>query len=1223
MGRSTLVYSLRVQSLIEIAAIGVLLLAGRASAAEQAFDVVVTADSTRVMAGAKPIGEIQRDTRLTVDQSNAGWYLVDVPDANPPQQGWIAKNDVQAVPPDDPPLTPQQQEQLKQRDKFEQATFDFRDAGRLDDAIDAAKKMLAIEEAVYGSDSPYPLSSVAFIATLYEAKEDFQTARQLRDRVLAAATRRHGKNFWRTTDAQICLEILNTLEKLDSARRQQFQQAERLMRDVSQLNDAGQYAKAIQAAESALDIRRSIFGDKHQLYAYSVTWLAALHQAMGDYSQAERLYKQALEIEQVTLGEMHPEFATNLSNLAQLYDYAGRFAEAEPLFVKSLDIQKRIREERRPLYATTLNNLALLYDNMGDYDKAEPLYRQALDLKKELQGDKNPNYADTLSNLANLYGETGDFEKAIPLDQEVLEIRKASQGEKHPDYAVALSNLAALCNYTGDYAKAETLLGQALDIQKESPGETSPDYAATLFNLADVSRRSGKSAKAETFFKKALAIQKQALGEQHPDYASTLNGLALLYHKNRDYARAEPLFKQVLQLRKQSLGEKHPDYVNSLNSLAELYHQTGDFNQSEALFQQVIEIEKQSLGEKHPLYVVSLNSLAQLYQEKGDYASAEALNFRALQISRERLDMTAAVESQRQQLGMVQMVRSLLDNCVSLAEIAGLPPEPVYAEVLAWKGAVTARQQAMRQLRHNGQNHQAAELFQTLTDTARQLDNLSRATPKPGKEESYRRQLQQLSDRFEALEQKLAAASADFQRQFNERAVTPDDIRRVLPADTALVDLLEYQGIRPGGKQGEDKLAEQRLAAFVVRPGQPIMLVGLGPTQPIARAIEAWRRNFGADRTGGNANPGDDLRRLVWDKIEPRLRGAKTVLISPDGVAARIPWSALPGSKPDIYLIDEVAISILPVPRMLPELLAGGVTPSSQPTRAAPSLLLVGDVDFDINRATPAAPSDSDNLVAARGGRAFHWPALPGTRDEVAAIKSTFEKQFGGAPLDELTGAQATTSAVRSAAGNYQYLHFSTHGFFAPPELKSAFAAAAPNGHAASATTDSVQDISSYHPDLLSGLVLAGANRPSEGNQDDGILSAMEVSEMDLSKVDLATLSACETGLGQSAGGEGLLGLQRAFQLAGARTVVASLWQVPDRATQSLMSRFYENLWQRRMSKIEALREAQRWLIREGPKHADLLRGRGLELDAAPEIDTTHSLSPRYWAAFELSGDWR
>jgi CHAT domain-containing protein len=353
------------------------------------------------------------------------------------------------------------------------------------------------------------------------------------------------------------------------------------------------------------------------------------------------------------------------------------------------------------------------------------------------------------------------------------------------------------------------------------------------------------------------------------------------------------------------------------------------------------------------------------------------------------------------------------------------------------------------------------------------------------------------------------------------------------------------------------------------------------------------------------------------------LQGAKTVLISPDGVTAQFPWLALPGEKPDTYLIDDIAIAIVPVPRMLPEMLARSSLPAARQPRV-PSLLLVGDVDFG---ADPGKPPDSatTNLVAARGGKPLQWQSLPGTRDEVAAIKATFEKQFGRVAPEELTGAQATKSAVRSAAANNQYLHFSTHGFFAPPELKSALSSSSSPDKKASGESISRQDVSGFHPDLLSGLVLAGANRPVEDGQEDGILSALEVSEMDLSQVDLATLSACETGLGQSAGREGLLGLQRAFQLAGAKTTVASLWQVADRPTQALMTRFYENLWQRRMSKLEALREAQQWLIREGPKQPELLRGRGLELDPVPEKEALQSgrLSPRYWAAFELSGDWR
>jgi CHAT domain-containing protein len=159
------------------------------------------------------------------------------------------------------------------------------------------------------------------------------------------------------------------------------------------------------------------------------------------------------------------------------------------------------------------------------------------------------------------------------------------------------------------------------------------------------------------------------------------------------------------------------------------------------------------------------------------------------------------------------------------------------------------------------------------------------------------------------------------------------------------------------------------------------------------------------------------------------------------------------------------------------------------------------------------------------------------------------------------------------------------------------------------------------NPALRSGLVFAGANREATG-QSPAFLTALEASELDLSRVDLAVLSACETGLGQVQGGEGVLGLQRAFQVAGARTAVTSLWRVPDAATQVLMTRFHRNLWERRMGKSEALREAQLWMIEEGWKHPGLeLRGGLVRPD--PRRKDGSTASPFYWAAFVLSGDWR
>ena len=201
-----------------------LLLGGRAlAAAEKPFDAIVTAASTEVMAGEKPIGELPKGTRLTVTQTTGDWYLIDVPDANPPQQGWIRKSDVQAAVASDPALTRPQQEQLKERVKFEQQMYELRDAGRFDEAIVAAEKMLSIERAILGIDHPDALASLADLAWLHAAQGDFATARKLREEVLAAKIKQLGKDHWQTIDARLAVEKTALLEKLGPAQRGQPQ----------------------------------------------------------------------------------------------------------------------------------------------------------------------------------------------------------------------------------------------------------------------------------------------------------------------------------------------------------------------------------------------------------------------------------------------------------------------------------------------------------------------------------------------------------------------------------------------------------------------------------------------------------------------------------------------------------------------------------------------------------------------------------------------------------------------------------------------------------------------------------------------------------------------------------------------------------------------------------------------------------------------------------------
>jgi CHAT domain-containing protein len=357
------------------------------------------------------------------------------------------------------------------------------------------------------------------------------------------------------------------------------------------------------------------------------------------------------------------------------------------------------------------------------------------------------------------------------------------------------------------------------------------------------------------------------------------------------------------------------------------------------------------------------------------------------------------------------------------------------------------------------------------------------------------------------------------------------------------------------------------------------------------------------------------LRTLLWDKLAGSLVGCKVVLLSPDGVLCALPWVALPGSKPDTYLIEEVAIAQIPSARQL--LLPSARTDSS-------GLLAVGGLDYGKAEA------------AGKG-----WVSLPGTLLESRALVQQHQQRFPkGRPARLLEGAAVDKAALAVALNpgkgesRWRQVHLATHGYF---EQSSKSALAARGGGELTGMPAEEAAAVRLDPLLGCGLVLSGANRDSER----GTLTALEVADLDLRGCEVLVLSACETGLGKLEAGEGVLGLQSAFHQAGARTVVASLWSVSDPATSVLMERFYKNLWaDKPMTRLEALRQAQLYVLRNPDKvrqrarelkaevvkagrgSVEELRGKGREVELSEPRPPGSGLShPAWWAAFVLSGD--
>jgi CHAT domain-containing protein len=394
----------------------------------------------------------------------------------------------------------------------------------------------------------------------------------------------------------------------------------------------------------------------------------------------------------------------------------------------------------------------------------------------------------------------------------------------------------------------------------------------------------------------------------------------------------------------------------------------------------------------------------------------------------------------------------------------------------------------------------------------------------------------------------------------------------------------------------------------------------LGEAEPIETAVTAWREAI----TGGKDIPPElpaRVRDLAWAKVRKELPAqVKRLYLCPDLALCRVPWAALPGDKPGTILLEEYSIAVIPHAVFLLDKL----WPQDTSPKRPPEVLAVGGVAYD------AAVPDPDKVAVNRGapllkpGQKVGWTALPAAAAEVEGVRDIARKK--NLVCRTLEQEEATTAAVLTALPKARVAPLATHGFFADASFRSAFQVD-PKLFETTLRGERV-GAGALSPLVMTGLVPAGANKPDTPGR--GIVTGEALVDRDLSGLELAVLSACETGLGDVAGGEGTFGLQRAFHLAGTRDVVASLWKVPDRPTAALMALFYRNLWEKDLSPVEALRQAQLEVYRNPEKIPELaagFRGKFEEVPGTEEASVKQTADgkahPRLWAAFTLSGPGR
>ena len=739
---------------------------------------------------------------------------------------------------------------------------------------------------------------------------------------------------------------------------------------------------------------------------------------------------------------------------------------------------------------------------------------------------------------------------------------------------------------TRNLAAAERHFRQAFGIRRAILGEDHKDTVDSHAALAMVYKELGCPLEAIEIYRKCLETQRQALGEDHPAVGALENNLAVAYIAAGDPTAAEPLFREAVATLRVRQAKDDPGYGAALNNLARWYKRRGDHAAAEPLLRQALAAREAAHGEDHPYVAVALGDLADLCAATGRFTEALALLTRILAIEDRAIGLAFAGSPEGHRLATLKRFSWGMEAFLSLVlqHFANDPTAVGSAlDLVLRRKALSAEAAAVQQEVVLSSRYPELEaIFRELAEVRERLAQATLSSPGPAPLKGYRRRLRELRDQRDALEAELSRQVPEIRLERQLAARSCRQVAARLPEGSALIEFV-YLGLR-NFRASEWGLC--RYVAFVLPGGQPdqVQMIDLAEAGPIDLTIADFRASVAVDphdrperdirrhRPGltpsAQEQAGPALRSAVFDKLLPALGDSNRLLLAPDGDLARLPFEILPDADGRL-LLEQYQISYLSCGR---DVLRFGAASNRSPAEP----LVVADPLFDL-----AADADASTPAVTTQSRCsrdfkrsdYHFPRLPGTRQEGERVAEL----LGVQPWLESAALEARLKERRSP----RVLHLATHGFFLTDQERD------PNKEGrdlemVGAEAGSVGRLSGPLPEnplLRSGLALAGAQswlngKPLPPEAEDGLLTAEDVTGLDLLDTELVVLSACDTGLGEIRTGEGVLGLRRAFIVAGARTLVVSLWKVPDQQTQELMIDFYTRVLSGE-GVADALRQAQ------------------------------------------------
>ena len=814
-------------------------------------------------------------------------------------------------------------------------------------------------------------------------------------------------------------------------------------------------------------------------------------------------------------------------------------------------------------------------------------------------------------------------------------------GPHHSSVATAIYNLAYINAQLGNALDARRYFLRVTALLTRVPGSDQLLLGYVLSSHADLLAEQRRDADALALYRRALAVRERTNGLEHPLVAETLRAAAMVLARLGRGDEAHAMSARALAIYTKTAGTETTSAADALRVQASIEARRGDTANALRSYDAALAILRRVLGDRHPDVAVVEAAMAPVLARVGHTADAIRVALDAEAIGREHLRLTVGYLPERQALGYATRRPKGLDLALSFGG-ADLQVAPRLLDEVVQGRSLVLDEMAVR---HRGaidpSRPELVPLWQAVRAARQRLANLVVRGAVAGQEARHQALVDEAQEESERAERALSERSLVF-RQVEARAtVGLDEVRAALSPGTALVSYIHYErtvlpadsGLKPSAARAATEPAPTATyAAFVLRGGgaEPV-LVPLASARRVDTLVNAWRRDVSI--TAGEAQPaaiaahrtsGAVLRREVWDPIAAHLEGVRRVLVVPDGALNLVPLAALPVGSRNYLLERGPVIHYLSAERDV-------VVEDGVARRTGAGLLSLGGPDFnDVSALFP--PSNA--LPRSRARRAHRSPvpsspqangtgqstlrgavstcaniqqllfeALPASGREATVVTKLWREFAHDTSSRLLAGGEATERVLKASAPGHRVLHLATHGFFLGPDCGAGQLGTRGVG---GLVTKPGPPVRTESPLLLSGLAFAGANRRTAAAPDgeDGILTAEEVSSLDLGGVEWAVLSACDTGVGEVKVGEGVFGLRRAFRLAGARTVIMSLWAVEDRAALAWMRALYEGRFKDGLDTADAVATASQRVLA-----ARRVRG--------------ESTSPLFWAGFVAVGNWR